>query len=81
MSNSEELTVDMTKKAYGVVTKDLMAALKILTGLKGIGPATASLLLSVHRLEEVPFFSDVGIDSFLPNGYILILSVVRGFQC
>ncbi|KAL1888502.1 hypothetical protein Cpir12675_006143 [Ceratocystis pirilliformis] len=35
-----------------------MVALDILKRLKGIGPATASLLLSVHDSENVLFFSD-----------------------
>lgn len=34
------------------------AALKELTKLRGIGPATASLLLSVHDPDRVIFFSD-----------------------
>ncbi|OBR10027.1 Calcium/calmodulin-dependent protein kinase [Colletotrichum higginsianum IMI 349063] len=37
---------------------DLSAALNILTKLKGIGPATASLLLAVHYPEKIIFFSD-----------------------
>ncbi|KAL2872942.1 hypothetical protein SGCOL_011911 [Colletotrichum sp. CLE4] len=41
-------------------TRDLPAALGILTKLKGIGPATASLLLAVHFCEKVMFFSDEG---------------------
>lgn len=36
----------------------VLQALKTLTQLRGIGPATASLLLSVCRPDEVPFFSD-----------------------
>ncbi|KAH7125351.1 hypothetical protein B0J11DRAFT_486846 [Dendryphion nanum] len=36
----------------------LLASLKILTQLKGIGPATASLLLSVYAPDTCPFFSD-----------------------
>ncbi|GKT43132.1 uncharacterized protein ColSpa_03313 [Colletotrichum spaethianum] len=39
-------------------TADLSAALNILTKLKGIGPATASLLLAVHYPQKVLFFSD-----------------------
>ncbi|KAL2110844.1 hypothetical protein VUR80DRAFT_616 [Thermomyces stellatus] len=39
-------------------TSDSSAAVDILTKLKGIGPATASLLLSVHDPERVLFFSD-----------------------
>ncbi|KAH0597858.1 hypothetical protein MHUMG1_04230 [Metarhizium humberi] len=34
------------------------AALDALTKLKGVGPATASLLLNVHDPENVVFFSD-----------------------
>jgi hypothetical protein len=37
---------------------DVSGALNILTQLKGIGPATASLLLAVHDAENVIFFAD-----------------------
>jgi hypothetical protein len=37
---------------------DVSGALDILTRLKGIGPATASLLLAVHDPKHVVFFSD-----------------------
>ncbi|KAK1975974.1 hypothetical protein LZ30DRAFT_330168 [Colletotrichum cereale] len=37
---------------------DLSAALNILTKMKGIGPATASLILAVHYPQKVLFFSD-----------------------
>jgi hypothetical protein len=37
---------------------DVSGALDILTQLKGIGPATASLLLAVHDPKHVVFFSD-----------------------
>ena len=37
---------------------DIPAALQILAKLKGIGPATASLLLAVHDPLRVIFFSD-----------------------
>ena len=37
---------------------DALKAVKTLTQLRGIGPATASLLLSVLDPDEVPFFSD-----------------------
>ncbi|KAH7027729.1 uncharacterized protein B0I36DRAFT_142486 [Microdochium trichocladiopsis] len=39
-------------------TKDADAALKTISSLKGVGPATAALLLSVHDPEDVIFFSD-----------------------
>jgi hypothetical protein len=37
---------------------DVSKTLNMLTKLKGIGPATASLLLAVHYPDDVPFFSD-----------------------
>ena len=58
-SNPVETVETTTRKAFAADGKDALAALKTLTALKGIGPATASLLLSVHRMEEIPFFSDV----------------------
>ena len=41
-----------------MIPKQPLPTLKILTNLKGIGPATASLLLSVAAPDVVPFFSD-----------------------
>lgn len=38
--------------------KDADAALKAITAMKGVGPATAALLLSVHDPDNVIFFSD-----------------------
>ncbi|KAI4630604.1 hypothetical protein J4E80_001542 [Alternaria sp. BMP 0032] len=63
-SNTPEAVEKTTKKAYAALWKskssqpDAIPALKILVGLKGVGPATASLLLSVLRPAEIPFFSD-----------------------
>ncbi|KAI4685160.1 hypothetical protein J4E81_008973 [Alternaria sp. BMP 2799] len=63
-SNTPEAVEKTTKKAYAALWKsksshpDAIPALKILVGLKGVGPATASLLLSVLRPVEIPFFSD-----------------------
>ncbi|KAL7939575.1 hypothetical protein V8C35DRAFT_287036 [Trichoderma chlorosporum] len=39
-------------------SKDAGSAVRLLSELKGIGPATASLLLSVHDPDNVIFFSD-----------------------
>lgn len=63
-SNTAEVIEHTTKKACTVLCKsknshpDAIPALKILVGLKGVGPATASLLLSVLQPVEIPFFSD-----------------------
>jgi hypothetical protein len=56
-SNSANVIQDTTKAAFKVLP-DIIAALKVLVALKGIGPATASLLLSVAAPDTVPFFSD-----------------------
>lgn len=50
-------TVQSAIKAYQDKS-DVSTALGILTKLKGIGPATASLLLAVHDEENVIFFAD-----------------------
>ena len=59
-SNSANLVESTTKEAFAAYVKngDTMGALKILIKLRGIGPATASLLLNVYKPDEVPFFSD-----------------------
>lgn len=59
-SNPTDLIKSTTQEAFTSIEddKDAMKALKTLTKLRGIGPATASLLLSVYSPEEVPFFSD-----------------------
>jgi hypothetical protein len=54
--NSGEVIQESTMKAFA--EKDTVKALDLLTKLSGIGPATASLLLSVNNPEAVPFFSD-----------------------
>ncbi|KAM7206769.1 Protein of unknown function (DUF1479) domain containing protein [Rhypophila sp. PSN 637] len=50
-------TIQKAVKAYQDKS-DVSTALGILTQLKGIGPATASLLLAVHDEENVIFFAD-----------------------
>ncbi|KAK4229740.1 hypothetical protein QBC38DRAFT_508011 [Podospora fimiseda] len=50
-------TVDEAVK-YFRDKADVSGALDILTRLKGIGPATASLLLAVHDADNVIFFAD-----------------------
>ncbi|KAL5120084.1 hypothetical protein ACEQ8H_001909 [Pleosporales sp. CAS-2024a] len=57
-SNPPDLIRQTTASAFQTLASDPLAALKTLTGLKGIGPATASLLLSVAAPRSIPFFSD-----------------------
>lgn len=60
-SNREEYMTEVTNEAFGIYeldTSNVAGAIQALSCLKGIGPATASLLLSVHAPEEVIFFSD-----------------------
>ena len=47
---------------------DVSGALNILTELKGIGPATASLLLAVHDPKRVVFFADEAFYWLCGNG-------------
>ncbi|KAK5632707.1 hypothetical protein RRF57_008421 [Xylaria bambusicola] len=59
-SNEEEVvsnTIQETMAQYWL-DDNVTKAMDAITKLKGIGPATASLLLSVHDPERVIFFSD-----------------------
>ncbi|KAF7546231.1 hypothetical protein G7Z17_g8575 [Cylindrodendrum hubeiense] len=59
-SNDPAVAKDIIQQALDGYRKDSNAqvALDILTKLRGIGPATASLLLTVHDPDQVIFFSD-----------------------
>ncbi|KAJ1327783.1 hypothetical protein MN608_07114 [Microdochium nivale] len=59
-SNDSVKVADTIKAAMTAYwnNKDTSAALTAITALKGIGPATAALLLSVHDPKDVIFFSD-----------------------
>ncbi|KAK3393759.1 hypothetical protein B0H63DRAFT_491569 [Podospora didyma] len=59
-SNEPDTAKETVQKATKLYRdkSDVSGALGILTQLKGIGPATASLLLAVHDAENVIFFAD-----------------------
>lgn len=59
-SNNPVDAEDIVKQAFETYGKDanVEATLGILTKLRGIGPATASLLLAVHDASRVIFFAD-----------------------
>jgi len=54
--NSEEFVKETTTAGFSANSWN--ESLNILTKLKGIGPATAALLLSTSDPEKLPFFSD-----------------------
>lgn len=59
--NSEEQIRKTTRAAFAMYGEELdnyANTMKVLCELKGIGPATASLLLSCHDPVKTPFFSD-----------------------
>lgn len=59
-SNDPVFAKETVQEALNTYKKasDASAAIGILTKLKGIGPATASLLLAVHDPRRVIFFAD-----------------------
>ena len=60
-SNSVKEIRETTKHAFEVYEtdqEDYGKSITVLSKLKGIGPATASLLLSCYNPVKVPFFSD-----------------------
>ncbi|KZP17182.1 hypothetical protein FIBSPDRAFT_865187 [Athelia psychrophila] len=71
VSNTSDQITSTTSRAFQLLSKaptsesppsqtnsNVMAAIAELVTLKGIGPASASLLLSVFAPADVPFFSD-----------------------
>nr|POE85551.1 hypothetical protein CFP56_43867 [Quercus suber] len=61
--NSAESVCSTTQQGFGFLTpasdkSQLKLSITTLTALKGVGPATASLLLSVHDPANVVFFGD-----------------------
>lgn len=59
-SNPEGKAQEVTEKAFAsyATKSDVKTALATIAELKGIGPATASLILAVHDPENIMFFSD-----------------------
>lgn len=59
-SNDQAFVRDTAETALDIYSKksDASAAIDALTKLKGIGPATASLLLAVHDPQNIIFFAD-----------------------
>lgn len=63
-SNSEKTVRAVTEKAFSAYTgndgsvEKVKEAILALTEVKGVGPATASLILSVYDPVSVPFFAD-----------------------
>ncbi|KAH7156254.1 hypothetical protein EDB81DRAFT_382208 [Dactylonectria macrodidyma] len=69
-SNDPAVAKDIIQQALDGYRKDAdaQAALDTLTKLRGIGPATASLLLTVHDPNDVIFFSDEAFYWLCCNG-------------
>lgn len=69
-SNDEAFAQAVVKNAVNQYQKDMdpLAAIDALAKLKGIGPATASLLLAVHDPENVIFFADEAFYWLCCNG-------------
>lgn len=61
-SNTEAAVEESTRVAFALYAENdeawEQAVVKLAKDLRGVGPATASLLLSVYDSEKVPFFSD-----------------------
>ncbi|KAL0935348.1 DUF1479 domain protein [Colletotrichum truncatum] len=69
-SNDSSTVQEIVEEGINVYqdTSDPSASLNILTKLKGIGPATASLLLAVHFPDQILFFSDEAYYWLCNNG-------------
>ncbi|KAJ3184530.1 hypothetical protein HDU87_003930 [Geranomyces variabilis] len=65
-SNSAELVESTSKAAFSLLKQNkTLEALAEISKLKGVGPATASAILSAHS-PDVPFMSDESLATFFP---------------
>ncbi|CAF1109195.1 unnamed protein product [Didymodactylos carnosus] len=72
-SNSETSIIDCTKRAYTIAQQTsnnqeqylsiVKSAIKILCELNGVGPATASAVLSIIEPNQFPFMGDEAMNS------------------
>ena len=63
--NDNKSVVDITREGFKAAEINVGDGLDILCQLKGVGPATASAILSVYLPSEVPFMSDEAMDAAL----------------
>ena len=82
-SNSEDLVKECTGKAFNILCNDKTKwteALKELMALKGIGVATASIILAIFSPEYCPFMSDEVINLFYTGKNPYTVSVYKNIQ-
>jgi hypothetical protein len=83
-SNSDDEVQQASGAAFAAVP-DLRSPLKLLGRLKGVGPATASAVLSAYRPDLYPFFDDIvaaqvpglRIGEFTPKAYVAYAVALR----
>ena len=63
--NDNKSVVDITKDGFKAAELNVGEGLDVLCQLKGVGPATASVILSVYLPSEIPFMSDEAMDAVL----------------
>ncbi|KAJ3019433.1 hypothetical protein HKX48_002076 [Thoreauomyces humboldtii] len=82
--NSDATVKSVSEKAFARAGKDPVQAVKDLCELSGVGPATASAILSAHT-PELPFMSDEALSTIYPSGklpytnaaYVKLLQTLR----
>lgn len=63
--NDNKSVIEVTTAGFKAAELNAGEGLDILCKLKGVGPATASVILSVYLPSEVPFMSDEAMDAVL----------------
>ena len=63
--NDNKSVIEVTTAGFKAAELNTGEGLDILCKLKGVGPATASVILSVYLPSEVPFMSDEAMDAVL----------------
>lgn len=75
-SNKEDNVKSVLTEAFDLYAKDpssIKTTITKIAELKGIGPATASLILAIHDPENIIFFSDEGYRWLVHGGEMVVL--------
>lgn len=65
-TNSPQIVLDASQSAFDLLP-DVEQAIKALTVLKAVGPATASAILAAGAPDQVPFMADESMLAVLPG--------------
>ncbi|KAL3514348.1 hypothetical protein ACH5RR_027065 [Cinchona calisaya] len=78
-SLNDDVVKSASRKAFEALPEDVSKAVKELTVLKGVGPATASAILAAYAPQITPFMSDEAMEAAIGNTKEYTLKIYLAF--